>query len=55
MIINGVKTNSVYQYGNSDAYKEIICSAFNKAPIECSQQLAASSTTGNAAASGSCA
>ncbi len=50
MIINGVETKSVYQYGNSEAYKQAICSAFNDAPTECSETLEATATT----AGGSC-
>ena len=44
LMINGVETNSVYQYGNLQAYLDAICSGFNSAPQECSQQLA---TEGN--------
>ncbi len=49
LIINGVATNSVYQYGNSQAYLDAICSGFNSAPQECSQQLA---SEGNASSGG---
>lgn len=49
LIINGVETNSVYQYGNSQAYLAAICSGFNSAPQECSQQLA---TEGNTSSGG---
>jgi len=45
LIINGVKSNSVYQYGNSEAYKTAICSAFNTAPSECAVQLSANTST----------
>jgi len=51
MIINGAKTNVVYQYENSEAYKEAICSAFNEAPKECSQALGSTTST---SAGGSC-
>jgi glutaredoxin len=51
MIINGVKTNSVYQYGNSESYKQSICAAFNSVPSECSETLSSSTST---AAGGSC-
>jgi len=44
MIINGVTTDSVYKYGNSETYKNAICSAFNNAPAECSQVLSSSTT-----------
>lgn len=50
MIINGVETKSVYQYGNSEAYKQAICSAFNNVPAECLETLEATPTT----AGGSC-
>lgn len=45
LIINGVKSTAVYQYGNSEAYKQSICSAFNKAPEECSKILTSTTTT----------
>ncbi|EKE21014.1 MAG: hypothetical protein ACD_7C00384G0004 [uncultured bacterium] len=45
MIINGVSTSKVYQYGNSEAYKQIICSAFETAPAECEKVLATTTTT----------
>lgn len=52
LIINGVETSSVYQYGNSQAYLDAICSGFNSAPQECSQQLV---TEGNVPSNeGSC-
>jgi len=51
LIINGVQSSSVYQYGNSEAYKSGICSGFTSSPSECSQTLGASTTTGS---SGSC-
>ncbi len=35
LFINGVMTNVVYNYGNSEAYKETICDAFTQAPAEC--------------------
>lgn len=45
MIINGVESKAVYQYGNSDSYKQTICNAFNTSPEECSQQLSSSTST----------
>lgn len=55
LTINGQKTQAVYQYGNSDAYKKAICDAFNTAPAECSKTLnSAASTTQGAAQGGSC-
>ncbi|MDA3814905.1 MAG: hypothetical protein PF549_00890 [Patescibacteria group bacterium] len=50
MMINGVETKAVYQYGNSEAYKQAICSAFNETPSECAETLEATATT----AGGSC-
>ena len=37
LIINGQETQAVYNYGNPEAYKAAICSAFNSAPAECKQ------------------
>jgi len=51
MLINGVETTVVYQYGDSEAYKQVICSAFNNAPSECTQVL---TTATSASAGGSC-
>ncbi|MFA7209403.1 MAG: hypothetical protein WC120_03900 [Parcubacteria group bacterium] len=51
MLINGVPTKTVYQYGNSDSYKQVICDAFNKAPAECAKKL---STQAAASQGGSC-
>lgn len=51
LIINGVESTSVYQYGNSEGYKTAICSAFNTEPSECSQTLGSSTST---SAGGSC-
>lgn len=45
MIINGVETSSVYQYGNSQAYLDAICSAFTTEPSECSQALSGTTAT----------
>lgn len=50
MVINGVKSTAVYQYGNSEAYKQEICSAFTAPPKECEELLSAAQTT----AGGSC-
>ncbi len=50
MLINGVKTRAVYDYGNSESYKEAICSAFNEAPQECEEMLNSESS----GVSGSC-
>jgi glutaredoxin len=54
MLINGVSTQAVYQYGNSESYKQAICGAFNKAPTECSKVLT-SQTSATATQGGSCA
>ncbi|MFA6047213.1 MAG: hypothetical protein WCV59_04485 [Parcubacteria group bacterium] len=52
MVINSVQSKSVYQYGNSESYKQAICSAFNTAPEECSKTL--SSDAASSAQGGSC-
>jgi hypothetical protein len=52
MTINGAASQAVYQYGNSEGYKQAICSAFTKAPAECSKVLASQTTT---AQGGACA
>jgi hypothetical protein len=51
LIINGVESSNVYQYGDSELYKQTICSAFENTPAECSTQLESSSTTSSG---GSC-
>lgn len=53
MIINSVPTKTVYQYGNSEEYKKIICGAFNTAPEECSKVLGAETTTSQGGSCGS--
>jgi len=50
LIINGVNSNAVYQYGNSEAYKGAICEAFKDVPTQCSQKLSSSTTS----SSGNC-
>jgi glutaredoxin len=45
MLINGVSTKSVYKYGDSESYKNSICSAFETAPAECTTVLGSSTTT----------
>lgn len=35
LLINGVKSSSVYQYGKPQVYKEAICQAFTTPPAEC--------------------
>lgn len=52
LMINGVQSSSVYQYGNPQAYLDAICSAFTSAPQECSQELAV--LNDNPPSSGSC-
>ncbi len=37
--INGTKDNSIYSYGNPNAVKEAICSAFVEAPEKCATEL----------------
>lgn len=45
MLINGVETKIVYQYGNPEEYKKAICAAFEKEPAECSKVLSSATTT----------
>lgn len=52
LVINGVKISPVQYRWDSDKLKEIICSAFNTKPSECSQSLA--SSTNSAPSAGSC-
>ena len=52
LLINGVKSNIVYQYENSESYKQAICGAFNNAPKECEEVLTSSGSS--ASAGGSC-
>ena len=54
LIINGIESNAVYQYGDSEAYKTAICSAFSDAPEECSGEKLSSSSSQTASAAGSC-
>lgn len=54
LIINGVKSNAVYQYENPEAYKEAICSAFTTPPSGCNETLSASGSTASTSGSGSC-
>jgi hypothetical protein len=51
MIINGTKSDAVYQYGKPQSYLDAICSAFNAAPGECAQTI---SDQSDSTASGSC-
>lgn len=53
MLINGTKTKLVYQYGNSEAYKQAICDSFNTAPAECSKTLSAETSTTQGGSCGS--
>lgn len=52
MTINGVSSQAVYQYGNSEAYKQAICGAFNTAPAECAKKLIAAVAATDVAAQG---
>ena len=45
MTINGVSSKVAYSYGDSEAYKQAICGAFNKAPAECAKILNKATTT----------
>ncbi|MBD3163907.1 hypothetical protein GF323_01795 [Candidatus Woesearchaeota archaeon] len=51
-LINGVKSRSVYSYGQPEIYKEALCAAFNKPPEECGQKISAVESAAGAA--GSC-
>lgn len=51
MKINGVSSKAVYQYGNSEAYKQAICDAFKTAPAECSKKLSTAAAATGAPAS----
>ena len=53
LIINEVKSKAVYNYGDSNSYKEVICSAFTEdsMPEECADSLESS---GSNVAAGSC-
>ncbi len=51
LVINGVQSNTVYQYGDSELYKGTICEAFNDVPSECTTQL---TSTSSSTPSGSC-
>ena len=53
LLINGQGTSAVYQYGNTAAYQNAICSAFNTPPEACGEVVAAASTAATAAG-GSC-
>lgn len=56
MMINGVSSSAVYQYGNSEAYKQVVCSGFANPPKECQTQLPDNSAAqGSAAGGGACA
>jgi hypothetical protein len=45
LLINGVNNAKVYEYGNSEGYKQAICDSFTTAPSECSVALSASTST----------
>lgn len=53
LLVNGVKSQVVYQYGNSEAYKKEICSAFTTPPKECEETLTQSSQN-NPSQGGAC-
>jgi len=53
LVINGKTTKTVYQYGNSEAYKKAICDAFNTAPAECSAPLSSDTSTAEGGSCGS--
>lgn len=45
LMINGVPTKTVIQFGNSEEYKKVICSGFKNEPAECAKTLEAAATT----------
>ncbi len=45
LLINGVTTPAVYQYGNSEGYKQAICNSFTTAPSECNVTLSSTTST----------
>lgn len=47
LTINGQTSQAVYQYGDSEGYKKVICDAFNTAPSECSKTLSSATSTTN--------
>lgn len=51
MFINGVESQTVYQYGKPDAYKKEICSGFKDKATECEEELESQS---DSSSSGSC-
>lgn len=53
LIINGVKISPVQYRWDSEKLKQLICSAFNAAPSECSKKLEASNSS-SALSAGSC-
>ena len=57
MMINGVSSTAVYQYGNPESYKQQICDAFNTAPAECAKKLAGqpAAAAGGSAPAAACA
>ncbi|MBI5061648.1 MAG: hypothetical protein HZB67_05030 [Candidatus Aenigmarchaeota archaeon] len=50
LIINGVQSSSVYNYGNSNAYLKSICSAFSTPLAECSVAINSTAAAASAAA-----
>lgn len=53
LLINGVKSKAVYDYGKPNSYKKAICSGFENPPSVCDQQLSAQSSS-SAASGGAC-
>ena len=54
MLINGVSARDVYQYGNSEAYKQVICAGFTNPPQECQTQLPNNATVGGTTGAADC-
>lgn len=52
LFINGTESETVYEYGKPNTYKETICSAFEESPSECNEELSSSENSTNAG--GSC-
>jgi hypothetical protein len=50
LLINGIKSNEVYQY-NAEVYKGTICNSFNDLPSECNTKLSTSSASSSSSAS----
>lgn len=45
LLINGTESDTVYEYGSANAYKEAICSGFEEPPAECEEELESADNT----------